>query len=91
MIGQRIASYELIAKVGSGGMGDVYRARDRKLDRDIALKILPDSFASDPDRLARFTREAKTPASLNHPNIAQVYDAGQDGASAFIAMRVNPS
>jgi serine/threonine protein kinase len=86
MSGQRIASYELIEKVGSGGMGDVYRARDRKLDRDIALKILPDGFASDPDRLARFTREAKTLASLNHPNIAQVYDAGQEGGSAFIAM-----
>ena len=59
--------------LGRGGMGEVYRARDTKLDRDVAIKILPDAFAHDTERLARFTREAKTLASLNHPNIAAIY------------------
>jgi Tol biopolymer transport system component len=71
--GTRIGAYEVVAKLGEGGMGEVYRARDTKLDRDVALKILPESFASDPDRLMRFEREAKTLASLNHPNIAAIY------------------
>ena len=74
-----------MAKLGEGGMGQVYRARDRKLDRDVALKVLPEGFAADADRLMRFTREAKTLAALNHPHIAQVYDAGRlrpEGASA---------
>ncbi len=73
MIGQMLGPYQVLSKLGEGGMGEVYRARDTKLDRDVALKILPGSFASDPDRLMRFTREAKTLASLNHPNIAQIY------------------
>ena len=67
-------------------MGEVYKARDRKLDRDVALKVLPEGFAADADRLMRFTREAKTLASLNHPHIAQVYDAGREGSTAYIAM-----
>ena len=71
--GTRLGLYEVIAKLGEGGMGEVYRARDTKLDRDVALKILPESFARDPDRLMRFGREAKTLASLNHPNIAAIY------------------
>jgi Tol biopolymer transport system component len=71
--GARVGSYEIIAAIGAGGMGEVYRARDTKLNRDVALKILPDVFASDPDRLSRFTREAQTLASLNHPNIAQIH------------------
>ncbi len=71
--GTRLGSYEIIAAIGAGGMGEVYRARDTKLNRDVALKILPDAFAADPDRLARFTREAQTLASLNHPNIAQIH------------------
>ena len=71
--GTRLGPYELIGALGAGGMGEVYRARDTKLDRDVALKILPESFASDPDRLMRFEREAKTLASLNHPNIAAIY------------------
>ena len=65
--GTRLGVYEVTAQIGEGGMGQVYRARDTKLNRDVALKILPDAFASDPDRLARFTREAQTLASLNHP------------------------
>jgi hypothetical protein len=71
--GARLGVYEVTALIGEGGMGEVYRARDTKLDRDVALKILPASFASDPDRLMRFEREAKTLASLNHPNIAAIY------------------
>ena len=68
-----IAHYRISAKLGAGGMGEVYRATDTKLDREVALKILPASFAQDPDRMARFEREAKVLASLNHPNIAQIY------------------
>ena len=73
MIGQRLGSYEITAKLGEGGMGAVYRATDTKLDREVAIKILPDAWARDPDRLARFEREAKVLASLNHPNIAQIH------------------
>jgi Protein kinase domain len=71
--GTRLGVYEVTAQIGEGGMGQVYRARDTKLNRDVALKVLPDSVASDPDRLARFTREAQTLASLNHPNIAHIH------------------
>jgi eukaryotic-like serine/threonine-protein kinase len=71
--GTRLGPYEIIATLGAGGMGEVYRARDTKLNRDIALKILPQAFAADADRLSRFTREAQTLASLNHPNIAQIH------------------
>jgi serine/threonine protein kinase len=69
--GSRLGVYEVVTPIGEGGMGQVFRARDTKLNRDVALKVLPDSFAGDPDRLARFTREAKTLASLKHPNIAR--------------------
>jgi len=75
--GTRLGPYEIVAAIGAGGMGEVYRARDTKLNRDVALKILPDAFASDPDRLARFTREAQTLAALNHPHIAQIYSVGE--------------
>jgi Tol biopolymer transport system component len=71
--GTRFGPYEIVAPIGAGGMGEVYRARDTKLDRDVAIKILPDLFKQDPERLARFEREAKTLASLNHPHIAQVF------------------
>src|SRR5262245_42209158 len=71
--GTRIGAYEVLAKLGEGGMGEVYRARDRKLGRDVALKFLSETFAGDADRLARFEHEARTLASLNHPRIAQVY------------------
>jgi Tol biopolymer transport system component len=71
--GTRLATYEIVAPIGAGGMGEVYRARDTKLHRDVAIKTLPELFAADPDRLARFEREAQSLAALNHPNIAQVY------------------
>ena len=71
--GTRVGPYEILASVGAGGMGEVYRARDSRVDRDVAIKILPALFAADPERLARFEREAKTLAALNHPNIAQVH------------------
>jgi serine/threonine protein kinase len=71
--GTRVGIYEVTGQIGVGGMGEVYRARDTKLGRDVALKILPDAFATDPDRRARFQRQAKTLASLNHPNIGGSY------------------
>ena len=73
MIGQNIAHYRITAKLGEGGMGEVYRATDTKLNRDVAIKILPTAFADDADRMARFAREAQVLASLNHPNIASIY------------------
>ena len=72
-VGSRLGPYAVSAKIGEGGMGEVYRAKDTKLDRDVALKVLPEAFTQDPDRLARFEREAKVLASLNHPNIAAIY------------------
>ena len=72
-VGTRLGHYEVTALIGEGLMGEVYRARDTTLDRDVALKVLPDAFTADPDRLARFEREAKVLASLNHPNIGAIY------------------
>ena len=71
--GTRLGPYEILAPIGAGGMGEVYRARDTMLGREIAIKVVPDAVALDPDRLARFKREAKVLASLNHPNIGQIY------------------
>ena|SRR5438093_13452047 len=71
--GTRLGAYEVLSLLGSGGMGDVYRAQDSNLDRDVAIKLLPEVFASDPERLARFEREARLLASLNHPNIAIIH------------------
>ena len=71
--GNRLGPYEILAPLGAGGMGEVYRARDGKLNRDVAIKVLPAAFASDADRLARFQREAQVLASLNHPQIAAMF------------------
>src|SRR2546427_9160726 len=71
--GTRLGPYEIVSALGVGGMGEVYRARDTRLERDVAIKILPEIFAADPERLARFEREAKVLASLNHPNIAAIH------------------
>ena len=84
--GDRIGPYDVSANIGAGGMGEVYRARDTKLNRVVALKVLPDSFASDPERVARFRREAQTLAALNHPNIAQIYGFEESGKTAALAM-----
>ncbi len=79
--GDTLGPYRVLDKLGEGGMGQVWRARDTKLDRDVAIKVLPEAFARDADRLARFTREAKTLASLNHPNIAAIYGLEESGSS----------
>ena len=87
--GTKLGPYEILAPLGAGGMGEVYRARDTKLNRDVALKILPDAFASDPDRLARFTREAQVLASLNHPHIAHIPGLEEsDGRSVLSSANV---
>ena len=78
--GRRMGDYELVALLGAGGMGDVYRARDTRLGREVALKILPEAFSDDPDRVARFRREARVLAALNHPHICTVHDIGQTDA-----------
>jgi eukaryotic-like serine/threonine-protein kinase len=78
-IGTRLGPYEVLAPLGVGGMGEVYRARDTKLNREVALKVLPDAFALHPDRLARFKREAQVPASLDHPNIGAIYGFEDSG------------
>ncbi len=72
-VGSRLAHYDVTALIGEGGMGQVYQATDTKLGRQVALKILPEAFSADPDRLARFQREAQVLASLNHPNIGHIY------------------
>src|SRR5262252_2962225 len=84
----RLGIYEVVSALGAGGMGEVYRARDTKLGRDVALKILPDAFSRDPDRVARFTREAQVLAALNHPNIASIYGFEESGASKFIVLEL---
>ena len=78
-VGTRLGAYEIISAIGAGGMGEVFRARDTKLNRDVAIKVLLPGVANDPDRLARFSREAQVLASLNHPNIAQIYGLEESG------------
>jgi eukaryotic-like serine/threonine-protein kinase len=85
VIGTRIGPYEIVSALGAGGMGEVYRARDTKLNRDVALKVLPEAFRFDPDRYSRFKREAQVLASLNHPNIAAIYGFEEsDGVQALV-------
>ncbi len=88
MIGKTLGNYEILEPLGAGGMGEVYRARDTKLDRDVAIKVLPQDFSTDQDRLARFEREAKLLASLNHANIAAIYGLEDEGDQRFIVMEV---
>ena len=76
LIGRTLGHYRIVEKIGAGGMGVVYRAHDERLDRDVAIKVLPEEVASDPDRLARFEREAKAVAKLDHPNILAIHDFG---------------
>src|SRR5262245_45412287 len=86
--GTRIGPYEVTTQIGEGGMGVVFRARDTRLLRDVALKVLPDHFADDPDRLSRLQREAQLLASVNHPNIAQIYGLEQMGNTGCIVMEL---
>src|SRR5258708_26726157 len=84
--GTKLGHYEICAQLGAGGMGEVYLAKDTKLDRKVALKILPAELATNQDRMRRFTQEAKAAAALNHPNIAHIYEIGESEDVHFIAM-----
>src|ERR1700694_5334428 len=86
--GTRLGAYEIVSPLGAGGMGEGYRARDTRLGRDIALKILPEAFANDPDRLARFRREAQVLASLNHPNIGHIYGFEDSGMTHALVLEL---
>src|SRR2546428_3602896 len=85
MVGETLGHYQVFEKLGAGGMGEVYRARDTRLGRDVALKVLPETFAKDAERMARFQREAQMLASLNHPNIASIYGLEEsEGVRALV-------
>src|SRR5688572_856539 len=88
-LGSRIGPYEVVSLLGAGGMGEVYRARDTRLNRDVALKVLPEAFASDASRLARFEREAQLLAALNHPNVAAIY--GLEATSLVLELVDGPT
>jgi serine/threonine protein kinase len=88
MIGKTLAHYEITNQLGKGGMGEVYQAKDRKLGRDVAIKVLPEEFAKDTDRVARFQREAKLLASLNHPNIAAIHGLEESGGIHFLVLEL---
>src|ERR1700681_3229309 len=85
-VGDRLGSYEILALIGKGGMGEVYRARDTKLKRDVAIKILPDEFSQDSDRVSRFQREAESLAALKQQNIAAIYDLQKIDATRFLIL-----
>src|SRR5262252_115431 len=87
-VGTKLGSHEIIAPLGKGGMGEVYRARDLKLKREVAVKILPDEFSRDADRVSRFQREAEALAALNHQNIGTIYDIQQIGESRFLILEL---
>ena len=88
MIGETLAHYRITAAIGAGGMGEVYRATDTTLNRDVAIKVLPPELAQDPERLARFRREAQLLAALNHPNIAAIYGLEEAGGQLFLALEL---
>src|SRR6202041_574892 len=83
-LGTKLGPYEIVAPLGAGGMGEVYRARDTRLNRDVAVKILPAAFACDPERMWRFQQEAQAIAALNHPNILAIHDFGEHEGSPYI-------
>src|SRR6476646_676947 len=89
-IGDKLGPYEILAPLGAGGMGEVYRAKDSKLEREVAIKVMPAALARDPERLARFEREAKVLASLNHPNIAQIYGVEESSTGRALVMELVP-
>src|SRR5688500_14324702 len=82
-VGTRLGPYDILQRVGAGGMGEVYRARDARLDRDVAIKVLPEHLAQRPDALARFKKEAKAVAALSHPNILAIHDFGAESGVTF--------
>ena len=86
--GHTLGSYEIVARIGAGGMGEVYRAVDTRLGREIALKLLPPETAADPERLTRFRREARAAAALNHPNVVTVYSVEESGGVHFLTMEL---
>src|ERR1700730_11474856 len=86
--GSRLGPYEVLAPIGAGGMGEVYRARDTRLGREVAIKVLPSGLSSDAERLKRFEREARSASSLNHPNIVTIYDIGSADSVSYIAMEL---
>src|SRR3954465_843929 len=86
--GTRLGAYEVLSALGAGGMGEVYRARDPRLNRDIAIKVLPDLFQTDPERAGRFQREAQVLAALNHPRIAAIYGLEETGSTRFLVMEL---
>jgi serine/threonine protein kinase len=86
--GTRLGNYEIIAPLGTGGMGEVYRAKDLRLDREVALKVLPAEMSAHAERLARFEREARTVAGLNHPNIVVLHSVEDDGGVRFLTMEL---
>src|SRR5215470_15969702 len=86
--GTRLGPYEIVAPLGAGGMGEVYRARDERLKRDVAVKVLPAELAADPERRSRFEREARSASGLSHPNILTIYDIGSAESTVFIAMEL---
>src|SRR5712691_3106968 len=88
--GTRLGTFEVLGPLGAGGMGEVYRASDTRLHREVAIKILPEAFAQDPDRLERFEREARLLASLNHPGLAAIYGLEQAGSVRYIVMELVP-
>jgi serine/threonine protein kinase len=83
-VGARLGPYEILSALGAGGMGEVYRARDSRLGRDVAVKVLPAGLSADPERLRRFEQEARAAAALNHPNILAVHDIGADSGAPYI-------
>src|SRR5207245_10163318 len=88
--GAELCLYEIVSAIGSGGMGEVYQAHDTKLGRDVAIKVLPEAFAHDPQRLSRFQREAKLLASLNHPNIATIHGLEESSGTHYLVMELVP-
>ena len=86
--GSRLGPYEIVASLGAGGMGEVFRAKDNRLGRDVAIKVLPKELASDPDRLARFEREARAVAALSHPNILAIHDFGTEGETTYAVLEL---
>src|SRR5262245_4448832 len=89
-LGARLGPYEIVAPLGAGGMGEVYKARDKRLDRTVAIKILPAAVAADPQRRERFRREARAISSLTHPNICTLHDIGEHGGVDFLVMEYLP-